>query len=305
MKIRFLFIFIFCFESYSQERKLSDYTCSFDKRAGGTILKCLDRKNRDSSGWALQSEDSSFTKKVHPLEAGDIKADLIDRGVEFIDSASFEIVSFFKTVDEINAQELAKNRLCPQKVSYKKNEFNQLDDEHPTIVRLRSLAKALKMAGVCELPIRKTKTKIDIDINNNDDLLEHFLCISNDESVFGRDNIGIGGRGPWGINPLHNEKKGSLCYQSQAVVRNKEGEEIKKSELYLNDEVRMDNAKCAFKLYLREDGNAGFTAWGTTSKWGSNRHCSRSDKKGFQFRKYLKAEACCSKACKEKANPSL
>jgi hypothetical protein len=152
--------------------------------------------------------------------------------------------------------------------------------------------------GVCQVKPEKENYQ-GIDIRTPDDLLEHFLCISNSESRFGQTNIGMGGRGPWGIHPMHNSARGKICYGLQSVVRSG-SREIKKNEAYKNPKVIRDNAACALRLYQMNGPGNGFKPWGTGSAWGSNRHCSKATRKKFQFGKYLGALSCCSEECKRK-----
>lgn len=290
------------------EQDFSNYTCTIDNTGELTQFKCLNRTKGDDSAWFLQEGDQAFIKEVEPIIADDIKAELKERGVSFLDPLSFTALSFFDVVDSLNRQSLGESNACFQKIAYTSKEFAALPDNHSTIKRLKKLADALKEAGICSASIKSDNTSHGIDDQNHDDLLEHFLCISNSESTFGRDNIGMGGRGPWGIHPMHNQPKGTsaftggktvtlkknqLCYPSKAIVRDSNGREIKESKRYENYEVQVANATCALKLYKQ----SGYAPWGKGHKWGSNRHCSRSDKNRFKFKKFLKEKACCSKSC--------
>lgn len=253
-------------------------------------------------------------QEVLPILAHEAVVGLEEMGVKMVSAEEF--------VARVTPQDLIKLKQaspysqdevkpCFERVYYRVNEFNNLGDNHKTVRQLKKLANALQEAGVCDLPVKRQNFN-SINIQSSQDVLHHFLCISNSESVFGTRNIGMGGRGPWGIHPAHNQRKGTrafldgktrtlpydgLCYPSKAIVRDGNGDEIKVSDRYLDDEVILDNAKCAMTLY-KERG--GFAPWGKSSSWGSNRHCSRSTRDRLQFFKHIGAAGCCTAACRQR-----
>lgn len=274
----------------------------------------LDESNPDVSIFMCKDlkENATHYQEIVPLLAHEAKLHLEDMGVKMV---SFE--EFVARVTPNDLLELQRGNIeegevkpCFERVYYRVNEFNGLPDNHATVRRLKTLAKALQEAGVCELPVKRQNFN-SINIQSQQDVLHHFLCISNSESVFGSRNIGMGGRGPWGIHPAHNQRKGTtafldgktrtlprdgVCYPSKAIVRNNAGQEIKQSSLYEQYDVILDNAKCAMTLY-RE---SGFRDWGTTRAWGSNRHCSKSTRDRLQFFKHIGAAGCCTDACRQR-----
>ncbi len=253
----------------------------------------------------------SMHRVPHLLEVQTDK-DLQAEGVELIEPMEFVKRVTPEQLDAFATGPNMKLPKCFQQIYYRLDEFNALPSDHPTIVRLTRLAKALHEAGVCNLDVVKQNFN-DINIRIPEDVLHQFLCIANSESVFGRDNIGIGGRGPFGIHPMHNQPKGTwatvgrtptklekdgLCYPSQAVVRDQKGDEIEDNTAYYDSKVILDNAKCAVKLY--QNNKNGFKDWGTTKAWGSNRHCSGKTRNDLQFFKHLKELGCCTKICRDK-----
>jgi hypothetical protein len=282
------------------------YFCTIDETSAEdkSTFFCYDEKTQES-----------FSESVEPIQQEEFVSHLKDAGVEFLDPLDFigRVADpvLFATRHFGQAPEG-----CPtlQNVYYRANEFNNLSATSATIQRVRALASALHEAGVCDLPL-PTGNFLNINVTNKDELIQHFLCISNSESVFGRDNIGMGGRGPWGIHPMHNQARGTrafvdgrmttlqrdgACYPSQAVVRNRSGEEIKDNARYRDANVIRDNASCAMTLYRQSHGNGikGFRDWGTTSAWGSNRHCSATTRQRLNFPRHLGALACCTDACR-------
>lgn len=264
-----------------------------------------------------------FTELIEPLQVEAVTRALSEKGASLVSLNEFVIQM---STEELNRLGLGPNEVndlaCVEKVYYRVEEFNQLPSTDPTVGRLKELARALQEAGVCNLPVAR-QTFNNINIQTSDDVLHQFLCISNSESVFGRDNIGMGGRGPWGIHPAHNQaagtsafldgrtvtlKRNGLCYPGNAVVRNSSGTEIKESSRYKNYEVRLANAKCAMVLYQRSGSKGsmrGFRDWGTTSSWGSNRHCSSTSRDRLQFMKHIGLDGCCSQACKDRVQKSI
>lgn len=254
---------------------------------------------------------TTFVQRVDPLLSHEAQLGLEETGVRFITKEEF---SWLVTPEELlkmmgegpNGEMLA----CFERVYYRTNEFNRLRTNDATIQRVIKLARALQEAGVCDLPVKKQNFN-SIGIENSQDVLHHFLCISNSESVFGRENIGQGGRGPWGIHPMHNQKAGTrafvdgrtvtlrrngVCYPSRAVVRDANGAEIKQNSAYHDEAVILDNAKCAMTLYREK----GFTDWGRTNVWGSNRHCSANTRDRLEFFKHIGALGCCTQECRQR-----
>lgn len=280
--------------------------CFSDESGDTTVYYCRDEKNGTSHRFEFE-----------PLEAPFFELETGEKGVEFIEAEEFIRRTALVDMDSAFNGVMMAPGTCgapPErefKSYYRVEEFKRLGSDHPVIEHLRELAKAMHDAGVCEVPVRKENYN-SIDVRNRDDLLQQFLCISNSESVFGQRNIGMGGRGPWGIHPMHNQKKGTsayvdgrttrlkhdgLCYPSQAVVRDADGDEIKINSRYFEEDVMKDNAACALKLYQREGSLGGFSAWGKGKSWGSNRHCSKKTRDRLNFTKYLGKLACCSKEC--------
>jgi hypothetical protein len=258
------------------------------------------------------NEKENYSAAVDPILAGDFSAKLQEKGVEIVEAEEF----LRRTLRTNMAGLSVGPKVCEYCLEreyrsyFRSNEFNALDPNSPVIKHLRLLAEALHKGGVCEAD-PKLENYNAIGINNSDDVLQHFLCIANSESVFGQRNIGAGGRGPWGIHPMHTLKKGSkipgsskrmdkdgLCYGTQAIARDKNGLEIKESSAYRSPQVILDNAACALKIYQFNPSQDGFRAWGTNQSWGSNRHCSAAIKRKYSFKKVLGQLACCSHACR-------
>lgn len=276
--------------------------CAIDNESSElTVFYC-----KDNQGNPVHKEE------VEPILAGEIQARLEERHVEIV---SIEEFAARVTPEEILAISQGPNtgeNACFERIYYRTNEFNKLSTNHPVIEQVKILAKALQEAGVCDLPVKKQNFN-SINITNSQDVLHHFLCISNSESVFGTRNIGLGGRGPWGIHPAHNQKAGTkafldgrtvtlkrngACHPSQAIVRNSSGVEIKESDRYKAYPVILDNARCAMTLYRER----GFRDWGSTSAWGSNRHCSANTRNRLEFFKHIGALGCCTDACRARFN---
>lgn len=140
--------------------------------------------------------------------------------------------------------------------------------------RLRILAEVIHEAGICDVNVVR-ENYLGIDVVNSDDLLQQMLCIANNESTLGRDNGGIGGRGAWGINPMHRT---GICREFPLATRRS-----KDNRHYTSRAARLQNAKCAIKLYK----DSALVPWGRTTAWGSNRHCSRSDRERMNFVRLL------------------
>lgn len=280
----------------------SDYYCSIQSEESKSTFFCLDMERK-----------VMFEQDVEPISELAYQVQLEDQGVRFVSPEEFMLKSV-----EAGAQVVKQEPpvACFEEIYYRVDEFNRLPTNHSAIASLKELAKSLHAAGVCNLPIARGLTSLDI--KDSDDVLQHFLCISNSESVFGTRNIGQGGRGPWGIHPMHNQRAGTrafvdgktstlrrngACYPSKAVVRDKNGVEIKDSKRYMANDVRLDNAKCAMTLYKQSNGRGGirgFSDWGTGKAWGSNRHCTKNMRTKLNFGKFLGELSCCSAACKNK-----
>ena len=275
--------------------------CSIVQAAESSDFYCFD----GVSGTALY-------KEFNPLEEGTIQAELEEKNVEFVELEEYAKRIIRDGIKEIVGKENVPLQPCFQKIYYRVDEFNRLPTNHSTVQNVIKLAQALHKAGVCELDV-KSQNFNGINVNSIDDVLHHFLCISNSESVFGTRNIGMGGRGPWGIHPMHNQsagtraftggktvtlKRNGICHHlPKSIVRNSNGVEIKQSDRYKDSEVQLQNAKCAMVLYKEK----GFRDWGASSAWGSNRHCSASTRNRLQFNKHLGPElGCCSQSCKNK-----
>ncbi len=304
----------------------SETPSSVDARAPGTRTYCFSDESGETTVYHCKDEKNGTSHRFEfePLEAAFFELEVGEKGVEFIEAEEFIRRTTLGDMGSILNGMVGESGTCgapPErefKSYYKVDEFKRLGTDHPVIEHLRELAKAMHDSGVCEVPVRKENFN-SIDVRNRDDLLQQFLCISNSESVFGQRNIGMGGRGPWGIHPMHNQKKGTyayvdggstrlkhngICYPSQAVVRDADGDEIKINSRYFEEDVMKDNAACALKLYQREGSLGGFSAWGKGKSWGSNRHCSKKTRDRLNFTKYLGELACCSKECIDKIQKS-
>jgi hypothetical protein len=286
-----------------QSHSLMGAFCMLDESKENTFFYCKD----PNSG-------TTHVQEIEPIYVSDMVRRLEESGGEIVSSEDFvarvtekELLEMIAGPDkELNQQ------ACVQKIYYRTNQFNDLPVNGEITNQLKTLARALHEAGVCDLPVKQQNFN-SINIRSQQDVLHHFLCISNSESVFGTRNIGLGGRGPWGIHPMHNQKSGTrafvdgrtvtlkrngVCYPSQAIVRTPAGVEIKESNRYKNYDVILDNAKCAMTLYKAK----GFTDWGTKKAWGSNRHCSKTTRDRLQFFKHIGALGCCTDACRARFN---
>lgn len=290
-------------EAQTSEEKidLRGSFCALDESGEMSVFYC-----KDNQGNPIHKEE------MLPILVNDARHRLEEGGVEIV---SLEEFAARVSPDELMALAQGPNRgvnACFQKIYYRVDQFNRLPENHEIADQLRTLAAALHEAGVCDLPVQRQNFN-NINIQNSQDVLHHFLCISNSESVFGTRNIGMGGRGPWGIHPAHNQRAGTtafldgrtttlrrngVCYPSQAIVRDSNGREIKESNRYRNYDVIVDNAKCAMTLYR----DRGFRDWGTTSAWGSNRHCSKNTRDRLQFFKHIGPLGCCTAACRARFN---
>lgn len=282
------FVSFICVSAREDSNKFKDYVCVVDNQSEASVFTCTNIKNNES-----------FTQEVPPLVELEITRKMQASGVQVVSYESYFEKTLMGTMNDFLSAGDPLAGGCFERIGYETNEFNRLPENHETIARIRELASVLKEAGVCNMPV-KSANYLGVDIRNADDVLAQFLCISNSESTFGRDNIGQGGRGPWGIHPMHNLSNG-VCYPSQAVVRDSSGKETKRNNDYLNRNVRLDNAKCALELYSAK----GFRDWGTTNKWGSNRHCSKRVRDRLNFKKYLGELACCTQACKARVTNSI
>lgn len=277
------------FTSWAKENVI----CSYDERDTETTFFCMNKDTKKPMDYTVPSiAHKSVLEDIQAQESEIVSME------KYLAAASpFMVLDIAEGPNETI-------RSCWQfeKVAFTVKEFNALGTSDPAIDRLKALAKAMKDAGVCKVQVHN-ENYLDIGVTNNDELLHQFLCIANNESTLGKDNLGIGGRGPWGINPMHNKKKGTICYGTQAVVRDANGNEDKdkkrNNQRYMTDAVRLDNAKCALKLY---DANNGLRDWGMGKKWGSNRHCSKSTRDKLQFMKHLGVLGCCSQTCMANAS---
>lgn len=270
-------------------------------------------------------ETKTFHKKaVEPILANEFSLFLEEKGVKIVSAEEFLQRTLLENISQLQdgSTEDPSCRFYPEReyrTYYKSKEFNALPANHPAILRLTVLAQAMHDAGVCDIPVRKQNFN-SIDVRYSDDLLQQFLCISNSESLFGAENIGMGGRGPWGIHPMHNQKAGTMayangtkfklkkngiCYPGQAIVRDSNGAEIKQNSKYFDPKVILDNARCALIMYQTPGSNGGLAPWGTGDKWGSNRHCSKKERDRLKFSKYLGTLSCCSQACKDQIQETI
>ncbi len=285
-------------------------------------LYCFEDDTKELSVFYCRNDGDGTHAKypVEPIFAVSFAEHLKSKGVDIVTAEEFMKRSNGNIWDVFaeGALAAAEKMGCPAieeeyRSYFRYKEFNALSSNDPVIKHLAVLADALHEAGVCDIPVRKENFN-SIDVRSKDDLLQHFLCISNSESVFGQSNIGMGGRGPWGINPGHTQRKGTysyisgskqklkkdgICYPSKAVARDENGAELKVNSLYFDEEVILDNAKCALTLYKVDGSLGGFSSWGKGKSWGSNRHCSKTTRDRLKFTKFLGTKACCSSACKD------
>lgn len=147
-------------------------------------------------------------------------------------------------------------------------DYNQgiYSEEAQTLAREASAA--FKSQGICELPLNKTYVS-ELGISNHTDLLHHFLCLADKESLFNRTPDGVGGNGLIGINKVHFKSNG-LCPGMNANLVKKD---INK------------NIECAFRLYNRSGKQGGLHAWGKpgSAPWGSNRSCGKVRRDAYKF----------------------
>jgi hypothetical protein len=296
MNLRLILVtFLMVSSTFADERPF----CALDETGEASVFYCKDPK---SGGTHVQ--------EIHPLMAHEAVVGMGEEGISVISMEEFVARVTMTELEQMGKGPNAEVTECFQKIYYRVNQFNRLPTSDATVQRLIQLATALQQAGVCDLPV-KNQNFNSINIQSSQDVLHHFLCISNSESVFGRDNIGQGGRGPWGIHPMHNQpsgtrafvdgrtvtlKRNGQCYPSRAIVRDANGVEIKRSSAYRDEAVILDNAKCAMTLYRQK----GFTDWGRTNVWGSNRHCSSTTRNRLEFFKHIGPLGCCTEACRKR-----
>ncbi|MAF78020.1 MAG: hypothetical protein CME60_07645 [Halobacteriovoraceae bacterium] len=303
----FLFPLLLTASSYAeQSAEAGESYCSIHQGEESSDFYCFDSVSK-----------TAFKKEVNPLEEEYWKREFEDRGVAIISVEDYSQRIVVDGVEQILGAGSAPGGSCLEKVYYRVDEFNALPTSHSTVQNVIALARALHQAGVCELDV-KGQSFNGINISSPDDVLHQFLCISNSESVFGTRNIGMGGRGPWGIHPMHNQAAGTraftggrtvtldrngVCYGlPRAIVRDSNGREIKESNRYRDPAVQLQNAQCAMILYRQN----GFRDWGTSNAWGSNRHCSASTRNRLQFNKHLGPElGCCTQSCKSRLRANL
>ena len=269
-------------------------TCSVALSDWLTTVTCVD-----------QLTGEQYSQKVEPIQLNDLVARLRDKGAIFDDDRYNQqlITSAVIRSDEHGLFP----QVCFDEIRFTSSEFNRLTSTSADLSRARAIATALKSAGVCNQTIKSDNSGLGIGVNNNDQLLQHFLCIANGESTFGRgaDNIGMGGRGPFGIHPTLHTGSGGICSDISPIVRSEETTAAKRNHTkaqrgatYENARVRRDNAACALRMY---DQN-GYRDWGTNStSWGTNHECSASQRARFNFERQLGEAACCSQACKRRA----
>ena len=249
--------------------------------------------------------------EIHPIEVEGQRRKLISGGVIMTNpsqllalSSEGQLNSFMNPFEQLDCHPQETEEI--QEVAYTPNEFNvTLAPTDGTLERINQLLDVMHEAGVCSLDVIQDP---HLEINNIDDVLEQFVCITNHESNFGRDNIGMGGRGPWGIHPDHDQS-GGPCTSLSPINRSSNGHEVKESSAYHNKTLQMDNFKCALILYSSPDSNNnGFRSWGqrlSNAPWGSNRHCLTSDRDDFDFKRLLGTKMCCTEQCKQEIDASI
>lgn len=284
-------------ESARQNEGLNDVSCSVAQSDWLSTVTCID----DLTG-------EQFSQKVEPIQLNDLVSSLQENGAVF-DDDRYNKQLFTNAVIRTDKFGVFPTQ-CFDRVRFTAREFNRLRPNDSNIIRAKAIARALKTAGVCQSPIKSDNTRLGLGVSNNDQLLQHFLCISNGESTFGRgaDNIGMGGRGPFGIHPTLHTGPGDICAdinpivdaeETRSALRNRT--KAQRGASYENATVRRDNAACALRLYERN----GYRDWGTQStNWGTNHECNARQRASFNFEKNLGADACCSDACRERVRRS-
>lgn len=282
-------------ETSSQSEELSFISCSVTHSDWLSTVTCIDE---------LTSEQ--FSQNVEPIQLNDLIASLRENGAVFNDDRYNRqlVTSAVLRTNEFGVFP----QQCFDQIRFTAQQFNRLGTRDSNILRAKSIARALKAADVCRRPIKSDNTRLGLGISNNDQLLQHFLCISNGESTFGRgaDNIGMGGRGPFGIHPTLHTGSGGICANINPIVATEETRtartnrtKAQRGASYENAAVRRDNAECALRLYERN----GYRDWGTKStNWGTNHECNSSQRASFNFEKNLGVDACCSDACRARVN---
>ncbi len=298
MKI-FILINILCFSAFAsnlgetslQTEEFSSISCSVSHSDWLSTVTCLNE---------LTGEQ--YSQQVEPIQLNDLVARLRENGAVFNDDRYNQqlITSAVIRSDEFGVFP----QVCFDQIRFTASEFNRLRSNDSNIIRAKAIARALKAAGVCSQRIKRDNSGLGIGVSNNDQLLQHFLCISNGESTFGRgaDNIGMGGRGPFGIHPTLHTGRGDLCGDISPVVLSEETNSAKNNRTraqrgasYENAATRRDNAACALRLY----DSRGYRDWGTNStNWGTNHECNARQRASFNFERNLGADACCSDACR-------
>lgn len=298
-----ILLYIFSFSTFAseigednqQEQNLSSVSCSVALSDWLSTITCLD----EISG-------EQFSQKVEPIQVNDLVASLRENGAVFNDNRYTQqlITNAVMRSDEFGVFP----KQCFDKVRFTVGEFNRLRSNDSNITRAKAIARALKAAGVCQQTIKRDNTGLGLGISNSDQLLQHFLCISNGESTFGRgaDNIGMGGRGPFGIHPTEHTGPGEICADINPIVRAEETSTAKRTRTkaqrgasYENAATRRDNATCALRLYE----SRGYRDWGTKSTtWGTNHECNAQQRASFNFERNLGADACCSDACRTRVS---
>jgi hypothetical protein len=265
-----------------------------------------------------QASGISQQFRIHPIEVEGQRKRLVDGGViitnqsQLLALSSESQLSAFINPFEVPAchnERTETNQV--QKVFYKPQEFNEtLAPNDGTLERINELLDVMHEADICSLSVIQDPY---LNINDIDDVVEQFICISNFESSFGRgiDNFGKGGRGAWGIHPTEHDTEGGACADLSPIARHSDGREVTKEQnpnVYSSKEMRTENFKCAINLYNRTGRNAGFRAWGqrlSDAPWGSNRHCLPNLRDDYKFRELIGSKMCCTEQCKQELNQSI
>lgn len=273
----------------------SDFICAVDESHPTiTNIMCINKTNGER-----------FDQEVEPIDLQATLSTLRQEGITILgeeDTGFSELLSLF-------AMSPNPSSTCFQRIYYTPQAFNAFGANSPNIARARIIAGTLKRAGVCDETVRRDNSNLGLRITDNDDLLQHFLCIANHESTFGlgKDNIGLGGRGPFGIHPTLHTQAGGICDDLTPIVRAGEpragnrnlsvAERTRLGRPYEALNIRRDNAMCAIRLYRQN----GYTDWGTSRRsWGTNHSCSATERARFNFETKLGAAACCSDACRQR-----
>lgn len=155
-------------------------------------LYCFEDDTKELSVFYCRNDgDGTYAKyPVEPLFAASFSEHLKSRSVDIVTAEEFMMRSN-GNIWEVFAEGAvaASDKMgCPAideeyRSYFRYKEFNALSSNDPVIQHLEVLVDALHEAGVCDVSVRKENFN-SIDVRSKDDLLQHFLCISNSESFW-------------------------------------------------------------------------------------------------------------------------